>query len=174
MQSFLGSLNYYSRFIEDYAIYASVLYELREIDFAAMAKEATQERIRQVLEAEGTDPGSREDLNVDHQGTLDLEASDPNWVDPRWIHAHRSFNVLKTRIATTPILRHFDPDRKATVVVYASDWAISGALMQEYDQIYCPVTFASRTLKSNELNYGIAEKEVLALLRILDLNYNTL
>ncbi|GMF28917.1 unnamed protein product [Phytophthora fragariaefolia] len=28
MQSFLGSLNYYSRFIEDYAIYAAVLYEL--------------------------------------------------------------------------------------------------------------------------------------------------
>ncbi|OWY91410.1 hypothetical protein PHMEG_00040018, partial [Phytophthora megakarya] len=77
-------------------------------------------------------------------------------------------------IATTSILRHFDPDRKATVVVYASDWAISGALMQEYDQIYYPVTFASRTLKSNELNYGIAEKEVLAILRILDLNYNAL
>ena len=33
MQSFLGSLNYYSRFIEDFAIYASVLYELREEDF---------------------------------------------------------------------------------------------------------------------------------------------
>ncbi|OWY90545.1 reverse transcriptase, partial [Phytophthora megakarya] len=38
MQSFLGSLNYYSRFIEDYAIFASVLYELREIDYAAMEK----------------------------------------------------------------------------------------------------------------------------------------
>ncbi|OWY90227.1 reverse transcriptase, partial [Phytophthora megakarya] len=156
MQSFLGSLNYYSRFIKDYAIYASVLYELREIDFAVMMKEATQGRIQQVLEAEGADPRSQEDRDI------------------RWIHAHRSFNVLKTRIATTPILRHFDPDRKATVVVYASDWAISGALMQEYDQIYYPVAFASRTLKSNELNYGIAEKEVLALLRILDLNYNAL
>ena len=33
MQSLLGSLNYYSRFIEDFAIYASVLYELREADF---------------------------------------------------------------------------------------------------------------------------------------------
>ncbi|OWZ06147.1 reverse transcriptase [Phytophthora megakarya] len=77
-------------------------------------------------------------------------------------------------MATTPILRHFDPDRKTTVVVYASDWAILGALMQEYNQIYYPLTFASRTLKSNELNYGIAEKEVLALLRILDLNYNAL
>ncbi|OWY91297.1 reverse transcriptase [Phytophthora megakarya] len=34
MQSFLGSLNYYSRFIEDNAIYASELYELREVEFA--------------------------------------------------------------------------------------------------------------------------------------------
>ncbi|GMF60250.1 unnamed protein product [Phytophthora fragariaefolia] len=33
MQSFLGSLNYYSRFIKDFAIYAAVLYELREADF---------------------------------------------------------------------------------------------------------------------------------------------
>ncbi|KAL4176613.1 hypothetical protein KRP22_001554 [Phytophthora ramorum] len=33
MQSFLGSLNYYSRFIEDFAVYAAVLYELREADF---------------------------------------------------------------------------------------------------------------------------------------------
>ncbi|OWZ10686.1 reverse transcriptase [Phytophthora megakarya] len=30
--------------------------------------------------------------------------------------------------------------------------------MQEYDKIFYPVMFASRTLKSNELNYGIAEK----------------
>ena len=33
MQLFLGSLNYYSRFIEDFAIYASALYKLREADF---------------------------------------------------------------------------------------------------------------------------------------------
>ena len=33
MQSLLGSLNYYSQFIEEFAIYASVLYELREAAF---------------------------------------------------------------------------------------------------------------------------------------------
>ncbi|OWY97166.1 LOW QUALITY PROTEIN: reverse transcriptase, partial [Phytophthora megakarya] len=153
MQSFLGSLNYSSPFIEDYAIYASVLYELRELDFVVMTKEATQARIQQVLEVEDADQGSQGDRGGDHRKALDLEASNPVEVDPRWIHAHRSFNVLKIRIATTPILRHFDPDRKATIYL---------------------VTFASRTLKSNELNYGIAEKEVLALLRILDLNYNAL
>ena len=30
MQSFLGSLNYYHHFIENVAVYAAVLYELRE------------------------------------------------------------------------------------------------------------------------------------------------
>ena len=33
MHSFLGSLNCYSRFIEDFSILASVLYELRETKF---------------------------------------------------------------------------------------------------------------------------------------------
>ncbi|OWZ05689.1 reverse transcriptase [Phytophthora megakarya] len=174
MQSFLGSLKYYSLFIEDYAIYASVLYELREIDFVAMMKEATQARIQQILEVENVNQGSQEDQGVDHRKTWDLEAPDPSEVDRCWIHAHRSFSVLKARIATTPIFQHFHPDRKATVVVYASDWTISGSLMQDYDQIYYPVMFASRTLKSNELNSGIEVKEVLALLTILDLNYNAL
>ncbi|OWY96091.1 LOW QUALITY PROTEIN: reverse transcriptase [Phytophthora megakarya] len=109
-----------------------------------------------------------------YASTLNPENDDLADLDLRWIHAHRSFEVLKEKIAKTPILRHFDPDQQAVVVVYASDWAISGALMQEYDQVYYPVMFASRTLKSNELNYGITEKEVLTLLRVLDLNYNTL
>ncbi|OWZ11408.1 reverse transcriptase [Phytophthora megakarya] len=190
MQSFLGSLNYYSRFIEDYAIYASVLYELREIDYAAMEKDMNRSRIQLALASESpdldmltTDPTSPQPSDPDPQGPdLELSKQDPNLVsrdpmpdcvkvsnperdnladlDPRWIHAHRSFKVLKEKIAKTPILRHFDPDQQAVVVVYASDWAISGAVMQEYDQIYYPVMFASRTLKSNELNNGVAEKEV--------------
>ena len=32
MQSFLGSLNYYRHFIEDFAVYTAVSYELRESD----------------------------------------------------------------------------------------------------------------------------------------------
>ncbi|OWZ01001.1 reverse transcriptase [Phytophthora megakarya] len=63
MQSFLGSRNYYSRFIEDYAIYASVLYELREIDYAAIEKGMNRSRIQLVLASESPeltkDPMSR-------------------------------------------------------------------------------------------------------------------
>ncbi|ETP24184.1 hypothetical protein F441_02781 [Phytophthora nicotianae CJ01A1] len=82
--------------------------------------------------------------------------------------------MVKIKIAAAPVLRHFDPDRIPVVVVYASDWAISAASVQEHDGTYMPVTFTSRTLKPNELNYGMVEKEILALLRILDVCYSTL
>ncbi|OWY95838.1 LOW QUALITY PROTEIN: reverse transcriptase, partial [Phytophthora megakarya] len=163
MQSFLGT--------DSYAIYASVLYELREIDFAVMTKEPTQGRIQQILEAEDVDPRSQEDRDVAHRRTLD-----PETPDPMEIHVGSMPTDLSmcSKPGSLPPRSYDILTRSGGGLVYASDWAISGALMQEYEQIYYPVTFASRTLKSNELNYGIAEKEVLALLRILDLNYNAL
>uniref|UniRef100_H3H7Z8 Reverse transcriptase domain-containing protein n=1 Tax=Phytophthora ramorum TaxID=164328 RepID=H3H7Z8_PHYRM len=142
MQSFLGSLNYYSRFIEDFAVYAAILYELREVDFYEM-----------------------------HHGKHEDRAAES---DDRWTRARTAFDLLKAKLATTPILRHFDSDRQPVIVVYANKWAISAALVQEHDGIYWPVIFTSRTLKSNELNYGIVDKEVLALLRILDVCYTLL
>ncbi|POM58035.1 LOW QUALITY PROTEIN: Reverse transcriptase [Phytophthora palmivora] len=151
------------RFIEDYAIYTAVLYELREVDFAAMSKDDVRIQTKRGMEHKELDqldlkenPGSNPTLKSTE--TYDLEELD----------------ALKSKIASTPILRHFDADRKAVVIVYVSDWAISAALVQEYDQIYYPITFVSRVLKSNELNYSPVEKEVLALLRILDLGYNRL
>ncbi|OWY93100.1 reverse transcriptase [Phytophthora megakarya] len=161
MQSFQGSLNYYSRFIEDYAIYASVLYELREVEFAELEKRSD---LRRILDR--NDPISR-----DHDPS-EVKLTGP--VDERWIRTHRAFIASKTKIATTPVLRHFDESRTPVVIVYAIDWAISASLTQEHDGIYHPVAFASRTLKMNELNYNVIEKKVLALLRIMDLNYNML
>ncbi|GMG15061.1 unnamed protein product [Phytophthora fragariaefolia] len=82
--------------------------------------------------------------------------------------------MLKAKLVSTPILKHFDPDRTPVVILYASQWAISAALVHEYDGVYWPVTFTSRTLKSYELNYGIVNKEGLALLRMLEVNYTVL
>ncbi|KAE9212036.1 hypothetical protein PF002_g18362 [Phytophthora fragariae] len=154
MQSFLGGLNYYSRFIEDFAIYASVLYELRESDFHEITRKKPTESV------------------VEEANSDDREEAPAG--EDRWTRAERAFTVLKTKIAATPVLRHFDPDRPSVVVVYASKWAVSAALIQEHDGVYWPVTFTSRTLKSNEINYGIVDKEVLALLRILEVCYTLL
>jgi len=151
MQSFLGSLNYYSRFIEDFAIYAGILYELREVDFHEFRRR--NERLEGHLTGGDESSAGEED---------------------RWARAISAFTMLKAKVVATPILRHFDPDRVPVVVLYASQWAISASLMQEHDGVYWPVTFTSRTLKSNELNYSTVDKEVLALLRILDVCYTQL
>ncbi|KAE8986765.1 hypothetical protein PR001_g19397 [Phytophthora rubi] len=150
MQSFLGSLNYYSRFIEDFAIYASILYELREADFF----EATR----------------RSKINPEVGLTGD-DDSQPGCED-KWARSMTAFTVLKDKLVRAPILRHFDPDRRPVLVLYASKWAISAALMQDHDGVYQPVTFTSRTLKPNEINYGVVDKEVL--LRVLDVCYTQL
>ncbi|OWZ06244.1 LOW QUALITY PROTEIN: reverse transcriptase [Phytophthora megakarya] len=158
MQSFLGSLNNYSRCIEDYAIYASVLYELREVEFAELVKRSD---LRKIMGQ--NDPIARDNATPEHQLARSLDE-----------RTHKAFITLKTKIATTPIIRHFDETRTPVVIVYASDWAISASLTQEHDEIYHPVAFASRTLKTSELNYNVTELEVLTLLRILDLYYNLL
>ena len=59
-------------------------------------------------------------------------------------------------------------------MLYASKWAVSAALLQKYEEVYWPVTFSIRTLKPNEVNYGMVEKEVLSLLRMLDICYTML
>ncbi|GMF41738.1 unnamed protein product [Phytophthora fragariaefolia] len=112
MRSFLGSLNYYSRFIESFAIYASILYELREIDF---------------FEASG-------------QAKARLEGDDQNQRD-KWTQAAKAFVTLKDKIVNAPILTHFDSDKRPVVILYTSKWAISAALVQNHDGVYKPVTF---------------------------------
>ncbi|KAJ8575379.1 hypothetical protein ON010_g3835 [Phytophthora cinnamomi] len=149
MQSLLGSLNYHSRFIEDFAIYASILYELREADFFEASKVS---KIKTAINLTGDDDEGQD----------------------KWVRATEAFTVLKNKIINAPILQHFDPDREPVVIVYARKWVISVALAQEHDGIYYPVTFTSRTLKANEINYGIVDKEMLALLRLLDICYTQL
>ena len=63
--------------------------------------------------------------------------------------------MSKDKIFKNSILKHFDPDRPPMIVVYGSKWAVSAALLQEHDGTYWPVTFTSRKLKSNEINYGM-------------------
>ncbi|POM79942.1 Reverse transcriptase [Phytophthora palmivora] len=122
--------------IEDFAIYASVLYELREADFYEIARRTKS-------------TGDDENV-IGEEGGM-------------WTEARTAFATLKNKIVTAPILLHFDVDRQPVVVVYASKWAISAALMQEHDGVYKPVTFTSRTLKPNEINYGMVDKETSAI-----------
>ncbi|OWY96077.1 reverse transcriptase, partial [Phytophthora megakarya] len=114
-QSFLGSLNSYHKFIEDYAVVATSLYEL-------------------------TDDQSR---------------------------AKESIEILKRKIVSTPLLRHSDRTKPFVIIPHANQWAACAVLGQMHDGLVQPVRFTGRALSDAELKYLIAEKEVLAVMRVL-------
>ncbi|OWY97134.1 reverse transcriptase [Phytophthora megakarya] len=111
VQSFLGSLNYYNKFIEGLRVVAAVLYELDE------------ERVR---------------------AGRNLEA------------AKESFEILKRKIVSTPMLRHPDRTNPFVIIPHANLWAACAVLGQEHEGLIHP---------ESELRYHIAEKEMLAILR---------
>ncbi|GMF57107.1 unnamed protein product [Phytophthora fragariaefolia] len=120
MQSFLGSFSYYSRFVEDFAIYASILYELREVDFFEASR---QTKIR---------PDS------------DVLENDQDQRDKR-TRATKAFVTLKDKIVNAPILAHFDLDKRPVVILYASKWAISAVLLRMLD--VCYTQLVTRSIK---------------------------
>ncbi|OWZ02405.1 reverse transcriptase [Phytophthora megakarya] len=123
VQSCLGNMNYYNKFIEDLPVVTAVLYELDE------------ERVR---------------------AGRNLEA------------AKESFEILKRKIVSTPLLRHPDRTKPFVIIPHANPWAACAVLSQEHEGLIHPVRFTGRVLKESELRYHIAEKEVLAILRTLE------
>ncbi|KAG3089764.1 hypothetical protein PI125_g17910 [Phytophthora idaei] len=54
MQSFLGALNYYGRFIQDFAVYGAALYQLKDEAFAPGGDLTTARRSFDALKKEGS------------------------------------------------------------------------------------------------------------------------
>ncbi|KAJ0390666.1 hypothetical protein ATCC90586_011699 [Pythium insidiosum] len=133
IQSFLGSLNYYHRFIPDFAVHAAALYEVTQQD-------------------------------------LDRAEANPS----RLRAAHQGFETLKSRLTHAPVLRHFDESKPIVVVIFANDWAIAAAVMQGDPGELRPTRYVGRVLKDNKRKFSPAEREVLALLRVLDVCYTLL
>ncbi|KAE9088367.1 hypothetical protein PF010_g19404 [Phytophthora fragariae] len=113
VQSFLGSLYYYHKFMEDFPVVAAVLYEL------------TDEQIR-----------SKRDSS----------------------RAKESFEILKRKIVSTPLLRHPDRTNSFVIIPHANRWAACAELRQEYDGVIHPVRYTGRVLNDAELRYHIASQ----------------
>ncbi|GMF49722.1 unnamed protein product [Phytophthora fragariaefolia] len=124
VQSFLGSLNYYHKFIEDFPVLAAVLYEL------------TDEQVR-----------AGRDLS----------------------RAKEAFEILKRKIVSTLLVHHPDRTKSYVIIPHANKWAPCAVLGQEYDGMIQPVRFTGRVLNDSKVRYHIAEKEVVAIMRVLEI-----
>jgi hypothetical protein len=80
-----------------------------------------------------------------------------------------AFEELKGRLISSPILRHYDPELQSKIETDASDGVIAGVFSQLHpDGEWHPVAFFSKTMAPAEYNYGIHDKEMLAIVRSLD------
>ena len=83
-----------------------------------------------------------------------------SWLDPHTA----TFDALKTRFTTAPILQLPDPTQPFIVETDASDFAIGGVLSQRSPiNLLHPVAFYSRQLTAAEQNYEIYDRELLAI-----------
>ncbi|POM64927.1 Reverse transcriptase, partial [Phytophthora palmivora] len=81
--------------------------------------------------------------------------------------AKKTFDILKQKIVSTPLLKHPDRTKPFVIIPHANQWAACAVLGQEHHGVIQPVRFTGRVLNDAELRYHIAEKEVLAVVRVL-------
>lgn len=75
-----------------------------------------------------------------------------------------AFSELKSRLTTSPVLLHPDPQKPFIVECDASNFAVGSILSQKDEEGKLhPVAYYSRSLHDAELNYSITEKELLAI-----------
>ena len=80
-----------------------------------------------------------------------------------------AFKELKRRLTTLPILGHYNPEAESMLETDASDEVVAGILSQKgEDQLWHPIAYFSKTIAPAEYNYEIHNKELLAIIRVLD------
>ena len=119
LEQFLGTVNYYAKFIPNYSHSASPLFQLKR---KGVKWEFTEERMR-------------------------------------------AFNFLKEALCSAPVLRHPDFSREFILTTDASGYGLGATLSQVgEDGEEHPISYASRTLKEEEMRYPPIDREALGVL----------
>jgi hypothetical protein len=91
-----------------------------------------------------------------------------------WKEAQQTaFDILKNRFTTAPILAYPDNDRIFCLETDASNFATGAVLSIEQDGKWHPVTFSSHSMSPEERNYPVTDKEMLSVIRSLELKRPT-
>jgi hypothetical protein len=87
----------------------------------------------------------------------------------KWEGRHEeSFRLLKTILTSEPLLAQYVPNYPLVVYTDASNYAIGGVVAQIHpDGSERVLSYPSRLLKGAELNYGISDKECLAVVFVV-------
>lgn len=89
-----------------------------------------------------------------------------NWTE----ECQDSFEELKRLLLSAPILRFYDPYFKTMIETDASNGVIAGVCSQQDPTTmeWHPIAFFTKTMVTAELNYDIHDKEMLAIIRSME------
>jgi hypothetical protein len=77
-----------------------------------------------------------------------------------------AFEILKWHVSQAPVLVHADPDAQFCMETDASNYAYSAVLLQKQtDRQHHPIGFMLKSMNPAERNYGIPDKEALAIVK---------
>ena len=92
--------------------------------------------------------------------------------DVKWqwgVEQQKAFDELKRVFTTKPVLAALDLDKEFRVEADTSNYATGGVLsIKCSDEIWKPVAFISKSLSNTERNYEIHNKEMLVVIRCLE------
>jgi len=92
--------------------------------------------------------------------------------DVKWqwgAEQQKAFNELKQVFTMKLVLAALDLDKEFRVEADASNYATGGVLLMKYsDELWRLVAFISKSLSDTERNYEIHDKEILAVVRCLE------
>jgi len=85
------------------------------------------------------------------------------------VEQQKAFDKLKRVFTMKPVLVALDLDKEFRVEANASNYATGGVLsIKCSDKMWRPVAFISKSLSDTERNYKIHNKEMLAVVRCLE------
>jgi len=75
----------------------------------------------------------------------------------------RAYKEVRKILSSEPILKLPDVSCEIILSTDASNKSLGACMMQEYDGVKHPVTYASKKMLPREQNYSVGEREVLAI-----------
>ena len=74
-----------------------------------------------------------------------------------------SYRQLQSELTTPKVLTHYNPEFPTKISADATSYGIGAVLLQQIDEKWLPVAYASRAMTTTESRYAQIEKEALAI-----------